>query len=253
MMINFFTDSKNLFINEITSMRGICSTIIGAGLALLFTGSGLGFSNIAVITSGSILGLFFLCCIYTGWGKYKINKLTSLKESLENPPGYKWIVSNHHGVEIGELDEVFYLTSKYTADICMKTKLMQLLNYFWVPVIVVYRLVLSIPTALFTALLAIAFFGDFNDYSSITFGQILEFVNSNKGLIIIYLITVLMMYVGMLVFASKPLPGYTNYYGKKLTMTLSKEMPILSVLNSYSIVGLKTEPDNEISEKSYCC
>lgn len=166
-----------------------------------------------------------------------INKLRNqLEQSINNPPGFKYMVTTSDGATIGEIDELVYLKAKFEADTCLATKVLQALNSIWVLWSLVVRALVFMPVLLVSAALTCRFFVTDTVLSEITLGRVLE----SNLFVMLFQFTLIVIVGVSFIGGTKSIPGYKNYRELRLRRILSIELPNIANANGFTITGYKT-------------
>lgn len=189
----------------------------------------------------AVSSTFFYVLSQVIYDRYLSKKEDEFKEALENGVGSKWMIHTSDHVKIGEINEKDYLTAKHEADVCMTTKLLQVLNVGWIMWVTFARFLAALPVMLIAFMVVVAIAMPPEELMGITLGQVLVHISEGWGVIVSLLLTVLVVFLGVHMVVYQSFPGYKDFYSLRLKRLLAQHVPNIANADGYSVTAYKID------------
>ncbi len=169
---------------------------------------------------------------YRHYAEYKENQLAM---ALANPSGMNWVIYTSDNIKIGEIEECNYLKAKHEADSCWFTKILQVLNCFWVVWCTASNLLAALPLIITLLFVGSAITMPQEDLSALTIGQIMTAIADSWPMLINFFVLYVFLVFAVYGAIGKSVPGYKSYYGLRLKRLLSRHVPNIAHADGYKI------------------
>lgn len=242
---NLFNDINQSWLGWFSSSCGIITVLLSL-MFNIFMLKSVGFTSVAITMLATVTG-FYMASALIVVSDYLISmNKKRLKEKIDNPPGLTWTVYNQNHIEIGEIDEANYYKARYVVYTSPAVFLKQLLNLFFIPFCLFSKLLLKLPSLLVLGLTMIILFIPEINWESVTFGNMVLLVQQNAWPLLNIFSIVAVMVIGISFLFGKPLPGYKNQFRGELQKHLAADLPLLAVVDGFTIIGHRIDCDNDV-------
>ncbi|OES24139.1 hypothetical protein [Alteromonas macleodii] len=215
--------------------------VLLAGVAITYLLSSLGqgeFKGVFFILYLLLFVSLFVASFKASHAMYMERETKKRDDALANPPGYTYAIKTVDGADIGQVDEATYIKAKFDADHCPTTLIMQMGNYLWVTWSIAVRALTLMSAFLVACAFAYQYSGAEN-IESLTIGQILASPLLGWSYFCCFSAILLTVFLT----GRKNLPGYVNFYERRLRRLLSNSLPNIANAHGFDVLIYKIDED----------